>query len=305
MPGSLTLLMDTLKTFATTYGGFTDTGSGYSASSYTYFSLTKDSVKYNFSYKDAAGGGDLLMNTSTAWAGSGLLTAQTGAHTKDAKTLIGLSPIAYWFFSDGDAVHAVVEFRSGAYAHISFGVLTKYGSYTGGHYICANSWVNASWQNANNTRVFDGYAATSSSYANHVRLTHNALTIAVMGENGDAAVNFCTNRFFGGGYYDDVSTEGNDGELWKHQPNNYNGRAVLIPVEFFIADIPGVYSAYNGHIPIGRINNAAIINITNLSAEDLVNTDWVVFPLCMKNPVAPTLASGEVDTLNVGVAYKK
>jgi len=304
-PASLTALMNDLKAFAIANAGFSDTGSGYTASSYTYFSLTKDSVKFNFSYKDASGGGDLLMNTSTAWAGSGVLTAQTGAHSKNAQTLMSLTPIEYWFFTDGDAVHAVVEFSAGAYAHFSFGILTKYGTYTGGHYVCANSWANASWQNGNNARVFEGYVATSSSYANHVRLSHSGLSFAVMGENSDSAVHFCTNRFWGGGYFDDGSDENNDGELWKHQPNNYNGRSVLIPVEFFITDVPGVANSYNAHIPLGRIANAAIINIASLTPEDLVNTDWMVFPLCMKNPVGPVLASGQVNTGNLGVAYQK
>jgi hypothetical protein len=304
-PASLTDLMDDLKAFAIASGGFTDTGSGYSSSGYTYFSLTKGGIMCNFAYKDSSGGGDVLMNTSTAWAGSGLLTAQTGAHSKNARAFIDLTPIEYWMFTDGDSVHCAVEISSGCYAHISFGVLEKYGSYTGGLYVSANYWDNVSWSSTSNSRTFDGYRS-GATYAGHVRCTYGGLTIAEMGESGNASVNWAANLWWGGGYYNDADDDDNDVELWKFQPNAYNGRAVLIPVEMFITDVPNTQTAYNGWIPLGGVRNAAFINMANLNAGDTVNTDWMVFPLAMKNPAgALTLASGQVDTGNLGVAYKK
>lgn len=304
-PASLTALMNDLKAFAIASGGFSDTGSGYTASSYTYFSLTKGSVKFNFSYKDAGGGGDVLANTSTAWAGSGLLTAQTGAHSANARALFGLTPLEYWFFSDGVCVHAVVEISADCYAHLSFGVLEKAGSYTGGEYVCANYWASSDWTSSSNNRVFDFYVA-GASYPNHIRLSYNAKTIALMGVYSDTSLNFAMNMWAGGGHALDGASGLTDGELWKCQPNNYNGRSVLIPIEMFIANVPGSFTSFNGWIPLGRVSNAAMINIKNLSAQDTVNTDWMVFPLCMKNPVtALTVASGQVNTYDLGLAYKK
>jgi hypothetical protein len=306
-PANLGDLIDSLKQFAIDYGGFTDTGSDYTSSSYDYTSLTKGGIKFNLSYRDTAGtgAGEVLLNTSTAWAGSGLLTAQTGAAAKNARAYIGLTPIEYWMFTDGDSVHCVVEISSDCYAHISFGVLEKYGSYTGGEYVSANYWGNTAWQSANNSRTFDGYAS-GATYAGHVRCTYSGRTFAEMGETGDVTKHWARNNWFGGGYYNDSSVNNDDGELWKHQPNNYNGRSMLIPVEMFISDIPNTTTAFNGWIPLGRVSNAAVVNIANLNAGDTVNTDWMVFPLCMKNPAgALTLASGQVDTLDIGFAYKK
>lgn len=304
-PASLTALMNDLKTFATTYGGFTDTGSGYTASSYTYFSLTSSGGRMvNFAYKDAGGGGDCLMNTSTAWAGSGLLTAQTGACSVNARAWFGLTPIEYWMFSDGSSVHCVVEFRAGAYAHMSFGVLEKYGTYTGGEYVSANGWhsSNTDWSSSFQARHFDGYSANNSTYKNHIRCTYNTRDIAVFCDTGVTSTNHVRNLWMSGGQY---ASSANDGELWRHQPNSYNSRAQLIPVELFLAYDTASLSAPTGWIPIGRVSNAALINLSDINAEDLVNTDWMVFPLCMKNPTAPSISSGEVDTVNLGFAYQK
>lgn len=303
-PASLTALMNDLKTFAIAYGGLTDTGSGYSASGYTYFSLTSaGGNKINFAYKDGAGGGDIMMNTSTAWAGSGLIEAQTGAFGKNARAYVGLTPIEYWFFTDGYSVHAVVEFRAGAYAHISFGMLEKYGTYTGGEYVSANYWNQATWSSINNARTLDGYGVNSSvSYMNHVRVGWAGNNVAAFGNNAQSGAGQVRNLWMSGGAY---GADMSDGELLNHQPNSYNGRSVLIPPEIFLAYDLASQTNPTGWIPVGRIGNAAWIDMMNLNAEDTVNTDWMVFPLCMKNAAGPVLANGEVNTLNLGLAYKK
>jgi hypothetical protein len=302
-PASLTDLMDTFKAFALGNGGFADSGSGYSASSYTYFALNRGGVHYGFSYKDASGGGDCLFNTSTAWAGSGLLTAQTGACGKNARAFFGLTPIQYWMFSDGDATHMVAEISSGCYAHLSVGVIEKYGTYTGGAFVSANYWNNATIGSSGNSRHLDGYTVSSSNtYINHVRVTYDSKTIAGFGSNSHSGLNHVRNLWMSGGIYNSFS----DGELIAMQPNSYNGRSVLIPVELFLAYDLASSTDPTGWIPLGRLNNCALVNIANLSAEEIVNTDWMVFPLSMKNPTGSlTLASGMVDTDNYGFAYKQ
>ncbi len=301
-PASLTDLMDTFYAFAIANGGFVDAGSGYSASSYEYSALSRGGIYWGFSYKDAVGGGDCLFNTSTAWAGSGLLTAQTGACSKNARAYFGLTPIQYWMFSDGDATHMVVEVTAGNYAHLSIGVLEKYGSYTGGAFVSANYWNNATWNSSSNSRHLDGYTASSANaYYNHVRCTYGGKDIAVFGYNS-TTFNQVRNMWMSGGYYNNSSS---DAELWRHQPSNQTGRSQLIPVELFLAYAQTGSVTPTGWIPIGRLNNCALVDITNLDAEELTNTDWVVFPMSMKNPASVTLASGEVDTDTMGWAYQK
>ena len=304
-PASLTDLMDDFKAFAIANGGFTDSDTEYTASSYSYFALTRGGVKWGFAFKDASGGGDCLFNTMTAWAGSGLLTAQTGACAKNARAYFGLSPIEYWMFSDGDATHMVVEISAGCYAHLSIGLLDKYGTYTGGEFVSANYWNNATWGSASNSRHFDGYNSNQgNTYINHVRVTYDGKTIAGFGSNAHSGLNHVRNLWMGGGYYNTPSMT--QGELVAHQPNSYNGRSVLIPVEIFLAYDLTSNTDPTGWIPLGRVNNAALVSIANLSAEDLVNTDWMVFPMAMKDPSgALTLASGQVDTDTFGWAYQK
>ena len=45
----------------------------------------------------------------------------------------------------------------------------------------------------------------------------------------------------------------------------------------------------------------ALVDIKDLLPEDVVNNDWVVFPLVSKS----TTLIGDVGTLNYGIAYKK
>jgi hypothetical protein len=302
-PASLTDLIDDFKAFAIANGGFADAASNFTLSTYTHFALSRGGVFWGFSFKDSSGGGDIIFNTSTARSGATALTSQTGACYKSARAFFGLTPIQYWMFSDGDATHCVVEVSAGCYAHLSVGVLEKYGSYTGGAFVSANYWNNATYSSASNSRHLGGYVVnTANTYINHIRVSYDGRTIAGLGSNGFTGLNHARNLFMSGG----MSSAAGQGELWTHLPNTYNGRSVLIPVEFFLAfDLSNV-SDPTGWIPLGRINNAALVRIDNLDAEDLVNTDWMVFPWSMKNPTgALTLANGMVTTENMGWAYQK
>lgn len=301
-PASLTDLMDDLVAFAVANAGYVEQAN-YTASTFDYVALSKGGIYTGLSYKDASGGGYVLMNTSTAWAGSGLLTAQTGAAAKNAYAYIGLTPIEYWMFTDGDCVHCVVETSSSCYSHFSFGTLTKHGTYTGGEFVSGNYWNSASWESSSSCRHLDGYTTTAgNTYHNHIRCTYGGNTIAYLGHNGSTGYNNARNLWLAAGFYNGNST---DYELWRHQPNSFNGRAVLIPPEFFVAYDLASGTNPTGWIPLGRIENAAFLRIDNLNAEQVVNTDWMVFPWSMKNPTSPTLAIGEVNTENIGIAYKK
>jgi hypothetical protein len=82
-------------------------------------------------------------------------------------------------------------------------------------------------------------------------------------------------------------------------PNTFNDRSMLIPTYLWVYDNRSGGSLRN--IPVGTIPNARILNITNISPEAIVETDWVVFPQFQKTGDAFAAPESGLH----GVAYKK
>ena len=93
------------------------------------------------------------------------------------------------------------------------------------------------------------------------------------------------------------------GWMMQRSPNAYNGRSLLIPVELIIGQTDSATPA--SWIPVGRVNNAAFVNIANLNPTDLVLTDWMVFPWSAKNFGSNKVSDGAINSLNYGMAYRK
>ena len=84
--------------------------------------------------------------------------------------------------------------------------------------------------------------------------------------------------------------------------NNYNGRVQLYPIVWNIIKPyhPNGLTTFP-QIPMYYTDFVALVDIKDLLPEDVVNNDWVVFPLVSKS----TTLLGDVGTSNYGIAYKK
>lgn len=238
-------------------------------------------------------------------SGGATWAAVTGRPTNDTR----LRPIAepftsYHLFSDGTVVHAAIEMSGGWWQHLSFGDVTKVGSWTGGHYVCLQNAEFGSGAFNTPTSVdhewlFRSLASSfstsfSSGEASFMYVPYN-------GKNYAAMFGSTTNH----ASYNNVSTTGFASELVTsgpvdQTPNAFNNRSPGFPVQVFLRDNQSGGS--NLSRMLGSIPGVRIINIKNLNAKDLINTDWMVFPMQSKN-----LGSSGVfaNSGNYGVAFKK
>lgn len=302
-PASVALLMAEIVAFATASGGLTDAGTG-SGGGYSRQALQSPSGAYITFEWLTSGATEIRVNTSTAWAGGTAILSQTGACPINTIWRTTSAPVKCWLFSDGYSTHVVINPTPAAYHHLSFGRLEKWGTYTGGEYVSAG-YFSASTIAVNST-VFPHCArySTVTASQNHVRCLWNSKATAVgVAARTDANLMWSGFSFASAAGGATIGTV--NGEPIFRQSNSYNGRSVIMPHQYFIGWDNATAQAQLGWIPIGIVNNSGYINIDDLNAEDVINTDWMVFPVCMKNPVSPVLANLEVDTGVFGLAYKK
>lgn len=303
VPANTKGIIDAIIAFMVSDGGFTLS----SAWSFNGESGTPDSTSNTTGYsaQALARGGEFIticwrtaapdrvwLNSATSINTSLKIYTQAGASPLSLQLPIGTTAIRYHLFSDGSATHCVVEKQTGVFMHINLGVLTKYGSFTGGIFVTGSAWYDPvnSWGSPSHTRPFDAYS--NGVPPGHIRATYAGNPVAWFSRvNGS----FTTNVAYGM-------------PLWSlsypllRSPNAYNGRALLIPIEVTLG-LENNTQQPSYHKPVGRVDNAAYINITNLNPGDEILTDWMVFPLSAKN--AGGSSAGFVNSLNIGMAYRK
>lgn len=194
----------------------------------------------------------------------------------------------YFFYADSDAIHCVVEVDATIYTHLSFGIINKMGTWTGGEYLSGSS-----------TEIAIGYSPSSGfSWVDGV-------IVPVFGGSNSANENtgylyypyesHGDQRDWSAFHHADVLTEGRrtkvpiaitDGRtavytLFNSSPNTFNERAMMIPLYLHVYDNRSGGSLR--YIPAGDIPNARFINMTNISPQAVVNTDWDVFPIFQKS----------------------
>ena len=195
-----------------------------------------------------------------------------------------------YFHADSNVVHAAIELSSGVYTHLSFGVINKYGSWTGGEFLTA-------------THVSD----IASEYAASTGFSLNeSYTDLIFGGNDSA------NGITGYVYYpyetqgDErdwaafhtaaVDTEGRRvrpmatiaeatspiGDLLAESPNTFNSRSVMLPTYLFMRDNRATVGTLK-YILIGDVTNARIVNMNLIDAGSTIYEGWVVYPQFQKS----------------------
>lgn len=313
-PANTTNLITTFINWLVSDGGFTlantwtfnaaasNADDGTFGATYTARALSRGGAYVTLAWKTTSPD-FIYLNTCTNNPTTGRLNQQTDASTDgyssgSMRVELGSAPLRFHMFSDGNHSHCAVEWLGGVYQHISVGSLTKYGTWTGGLYVTGTYWsrnqVNRdnyiAWDGVSHSRPFDGRLTGSAGVSGHVRADYLGQTVAHFGNN-----NFAGNTAFG------LQLWGNRYTL-DRSPNAFNGRALLVPIEITLGLEDSMDPTH--HIPLGRVENCAYINITNLNPGDTILTDWMVFPLSAKNS-GGTKTAGYINSLNYGIAYRK
>lgn len=301
---SVTDLVSTLKTFAL-LNGFTDgpsgvyTGSDFAANAtYDITSIVADGVYFLFAIP-RTGVQYLWMQTASAYTGGTGLN-WSGHHSGWCRVdNLASAHVGYHFFADSLSINVAVEIVTSVFVHLNFGRIKKNGSWAGGHFVtglCVNGTQGSppTWGDlfsANDsppftTRIIGSSSGSTANLNGHIRVPVLGPTAefgrVVSGKNAAFSTAWASNC---------------GRALLDRSPNTANGRSVLVPFNIILGST-GLAAPY---YQLGYVANACAINIATLNPKDMVNTDWMVFPVSQKNGPASLF----LNSLNYGLAYRK
>lgn len=195
----------------------------------------------------------------------------------------------YHFFGgqeglEGNYAYCVVETTVGLFAHFGIGQLDRIGSLRCPFAICTYWNMSSSyWRSVSSnrhSRMFDGWSTYYGSRP-HLRIEQE-------NDPGAYLFGYDGNHCYGG------SGAGLNSYIISDGPNAFNGRTMLMPNHVYCNDrgdpdwmrLVGIAPAFRS------------LRIDNLQPEDIVDTDWMIFPIKAKNSAAGP------NSGNYGFAYK-
>ena len=192
--------------------------------------------------------------------------------------------------TDGSYIYVVVEKTAGLFTHWGMGSLDRIGTIQGHFAVCMNwNYSTSYWRSVSNNRhqrMFDGWSSYNSGARGHLSLRQR---VDIIFPAADQYIwGFDGSHVYG-------STGGSLAQyLGEDSPNQYNGRAMLIPMWCHCDDRESPsWQRIVGLAPAHRF-----CRIDNLQPEDIVDTDWMVFPFKAKNA-----ATGPTSSV-YGLAYR-
>lgn len=271
-------------------GTFTGTAIGGlpAATVYDTYSLIKGGVYFLF-FVNRTGTPYVLMNTAATFTGSSFTLAAPQWQRVD--NLVG-PHVGYHLFADEHAVNAAVEVATNVFVHFNFGSVRKNGNWVGGEFVTGLNQGGASIWTTQAAGVPFGAISIGStnnqaSLRGHVRCELSPTAVSLI----DGSTLSSSKAYFTG-------LAPNCGRiLLSRSPNAMNGRAVLVPINL----VHGANDANGPYYQLGFVPNACFVNMRDINPKEMVNNDWMVFPMSQKNgPGSPYLNSE-----NIGLAYKK
>ena len=194
----------------------------------------------------------------------------------------------YHFFGgqegvEGDYAYCVIETAVGIFAHLGIGHLDRIGSLKV-PFAVGTYWSTSYERDVDSnrhSRMFDNWSTYNSAGRNHIWIDQT-------NSPGAYIFGYLNNHCWGG------TGGGINSYLIEDGPNAFNGRTMLMPNHIYCNDrgspdwnrIIGLAPAYRS------------IRIDNLQPEDIVDTDWMTFPLKAKNTTTGP------NSGNYGLAYK-
>ena len=259
-------------------------------------------------------------------SGNGFAGSTPDSSIEDARhVVLAAAPLQYWAFEDVDYTHIVVEVSDGRYVHFGWGILEKYGDWTGGEYcygqvnsllpytsgLIAGDSVSYHLDGHLNDNSGEGYVSGTELLA----ATIHAEGLPNQTVNGQ----WCISA--GGKTSASVqATFGNDRQAVPVARHMFiDGLRAGVPCETFNrhaqgTDISGhhamwelaprYYDDSTGDVygPMGRVLDVRGINVANWTGGDEIlqgGDTWVIFPAQVK------WVSGAQTSGNLGIAYKK
>ncbi len=304
-----------LCAFAVANAGFADQGTVTSSSgsgSRTVRRISKGGIWWSFArFTDSKG---LAGWMGYSGIGAGDTLANPRSDDKQARPMYFgtwdfTGPyVGHYFFTEGTCVHAVVEIASGVYNHISFGSVTKFGTWSGGW--AGGEYLTGGYYQVNKPSgvwddAFSSYHPRPFNDGSHASISVAASAIRVANTPAGADFNRLDSvpssshgMFVGDTNPTHYGVCSLYARLLRDAPNETTNRTPIFPGLLRLRDsASGLY-----HLA-GSIPNVGIMKFTpDMNPKDIVNTDWQVFPLTMRTGGNTTLASSSFE---YALAYRR
>lgn len=294
-----------------TAGTSVNTSGDATGTTYAYkrFSMTRGSYYWLARYH-STGGIYCMPSPNDANA---VWNSTTGKPTYDYNIYPNISGGSYHFMQYKGAINAVCILPSGVHIHLNFGTLSKVGSWTGGEYFTGTFqdtevyYVNGTPNSSYHCFSFqqaNGIRNVPSRRSPIIRCVYNSKNFAHIDSSGDGTVSTGFNSVLsvGGIAVSNVATQGGASlhVMPEFSPNHYAPfRTAGAPVELQLLR----NADDNLHYDLGTVEGIRYVNIAALESGEVINTDWIVFPLSIKGLVGST--GNYAATADYGVAYYK
>ncbi len=262
----------------------------------------------NGNFYNLYGGDDVILLTlSSGYADvdKGLQNDETPdgeseARRCDANDIAAGAFSAYHLFYDQDFVHAVIEAQSGIFHHICFGEIIKYGTWVGGAYVDAVHWntqvtyidsPNNSSQHSYLAHCYESTHSRSSMWLKYDRDASNTFI-------GQTASSQSTDLVLSGNAVIKSNNVGNMYIFHKATPTSQTSRVITTPLELYASNGTAGLKEMMGYLPFTRSVNMQLLN-----AGDIIDTDWMVFPVKAKK--APGQTDDQYSSDYYGYAIKQ
>lgn len=241
---------------------------------------------------------DCRMMLTTPTAGN-MLTLSLGAYERTRVSTLNRpsGPFSnYWLYSaTGDAVSLVVEITPGVFTHLSFGDVTKFGTWTGGQFLTAETLnMGPAYTVANG--FADDWGSVIVSYSNmafdhgyhgsYIPSGYHGFVYNPVNSYGDqrdfAPINNSTSASapyysqrarFEGVYHHSTSGSSLLQYPMTRSPNAFNGRAALFPTYLLLYDPILQKDVLSGHV-----EGVRHVRITDITPKETVEVDWDIYP---------------------------
>ena len=307
-------LLSELRAFCLAHTTFTDAGS--IGAGDLLCLKSPENWYYNFAFTNI----DIKTTCRNAKPSNGIMTGMSSfnATVNNDYNLAETNGISYpivsrHFFTNGKLVVMVLEVQTGVYRHHAFGKFEMFGNGDGGEFVggTAASKINNTERVLPKQNYIGQYSHIQTGYLVHPFLF--GLTWAYDASSTPPTINKRTwirygAKFIpvGGTSYDTSSTNiqycvGYNTPFYGGDANTYNGRSTLYPILWSIMQ-GGSYGMQTvQQRPAFYTDLVALVDTTRVMPEDVLNNDWVAFPLVTKS----TNMVNETNTPYHGVAYKK
>lgn len=218
-----------------------------------------------------------------------------------------------WFFADGNEINVVVR-RSdttGAYSHMAFGVLTKYGDYNGGTFVDGSYWQLTGSSTGSWNSACHGLLSFGLTNPGHVRADADGLVnkwFAINGPTSGPVDSAAT----GGAPLREANNYSNNqanstfevGRMANAaDANTFSGRTILHIIEVSVRrQGDPVYMS-----PIGYVANTRFMSLAKFDPEQelsIADETWMVFPVVRKGAFS-SVNNAPNASENNGLAIRK